>query len=95
MRKVLDGIAVLALLISGGIAGVGVYLYLYVTNPVNQDKAKAYVMEQVTGALPELIGGAMPSIPSVTGPAIPPLVGGDADEGVPSDFAVPEKVFPF
>jgi len=71
MRKVLDTFAVLSLILSGSIAGAGVYAYLYVTNPDNQDKAKSYVMKQVTDALPGLIKGSMPSIPDISGPAIP------------------------
>jgi len=101
MRKVLDGIAVLSLLISGGIAGAGIYLYFYVTNPVNQDKAKSYVMEQVTGALPGLIGDAMaipplPPLPSMTGPAIPSIGGEKTGESsAPANSFIPEQPFSF
>ena len=99
MRKLLDAIAVLSLLISGSIAGAGVYAYLYITNPDNQDKAKAYVMDQVKDALPDLIGGAMPSLPDISGPAIPfPSMNGSAGESEKTfteDFPVAPPSLPF
>ena len=80
MRKILDAAALLSLVLSGSIAGLGIYGYLYATNADNQDKAKAYVMDQVKSALPDLIGGGlsgiagspaggMPALPEMTGPA--------------------------
>ena len=90
MRKLLDVIAVVSLVLSGSVAGAGVFAYLYATNPANQEKAKQFVMDQVTDALPDLIGGAMPSLPDVSGPAIPMTPSGSSSSGLP----VPSP-FPF
>ena len=67
MRKVLDFIsvisAVLTLFMSGGV----LYSYFYITNPVNQEKTKGYVMDEIKKMLPDV----MPKIPTGTGKAIP------------------------
>jgi hypothetical protein len=94
MRKLLDVIAVVSLVLSGSVAGAGVFAYLYATNPANQEKAKQFVMDQVTDALPDLIGGAMPSLPDVSGPAIPMTPGGSAGAGAAGGLPVPSP-FPF
>ena len=67
MRKAIDFIslisAVLTLTMSGGL----IYSYLYIKNPVNQEKTKAFVKDEIKKMLPDL----MPKMPTGTGNAIP------------------------
>ena len=71
-RKIVDIAAVASLVISGGLLGTAIFTYSYVTNPTNQEKAKAYLIKQVSGGLTD----SLPSIPSVTGGAQVPGLGG-------------------
>ena len=67
MRKAIDFIslisAVLTLTMSGGL----IYSYLYIKNPVNQEKTKAFVKDEIKKMLPD----QMPKMPTGTGNAIP------------------------
>ena len=67
MRKAIDFIslisAVLTLTMSGGL----IYSYLYIKNPDNQEKTKAFVKNEIKKMLPDL----MPKMPLETGNAIP------------------------
>ena len=67
MRKAIDFIslisAVLTLTMSGGL----IYSYLYIKNPDNQEKTKAFVKDEIKKMLPDL----MPKMPTSTGKAIP------------------------
>jgi len=72
MRKVLDAIAVLSLILSGSLVAASVGGYLYIKNPVNQDKLKDHLLKEVTGAVPGLVKGSLPeTLPKTTGPALP------------------------
>ena len=72
MRKILDGIAILSLVLSGSLVGTTLYAYLYITNPVNQEKIKAQLLKDITGAVPGLVKGSLPSaLSKSTGPALP------------------------
>tara|TARA_R100001443_G_scaffold42259_1_gene55589 strand:- start:241 stop:504 length:264 start_codon:yes stop_codon:yes gene_type:complete len=62
VRKILDGIAVLSLLLSAGTIASGTYAYLWIINEDNQNMIKEKVMKQVMSSI---------SIPSLSGPALP------------------------
>ncbi len=76
MRKILDIAAVVSLVLSGGIAAIGLFGYIYISSPANQEKLKGYAVEQLTGSMGDLMKGAMPSLPKTTGPAVPSLTDG-------------------
>ena len=63
MRKVLDGLAVAAFLLSAAVAGGGVYGYFWITSEDTQEMLKEKAIDAVKSSLP--IPG------SLTGPAIP------------------------
>lgn len=67
MRKFLDCISVISAVITLSMSGGILYSYLYITNPVNQEKTKGYVMDEIKKMLPDL----MPKMPTGTGNAIP------------------------
>ena len=72
MRKILDGIAVLSLILSGTLVGGTFFAYFYITNPVNQEKLKNHLLKEVTGSVPGLVKGSLPkALPKTTGPALP------------------------
>ena len=67
MRKLLDCISVISAVLTLSMSGGILYSYLYITNPVNQEKTKGFVMNEIKKMLPEL----MPKMPRGTGKAIP------------------------
>ena len=67
MRKLLDCISVISAVLTLSMSGGILYSYLYITNPVNQEKTKGFVMNEIKKMLPEL----MPKMPTGTGKAIP------------------------
>ena len=62
IRKILDGVAVVAFLLSASIAGGGIFGYLWITNEDNQKMLQDKAMEKVMGAI---------KLPSLSGPALP------------------------
>ena len=62
IRKILDGVAVLAFLLSASIAGGGIFGYLWITNEDNQKMLQDKAMEKVMGAI---------KLPGLSGPALP------------------------
>ena len=77
MRKIIDGLALFAGVVSLAIVGTGGYAYL------QREAIKENVKSRVTGAITELLSDALPvaidaevpKIPKATGPAIPTLPG--------------------
>ena len=67
MRKLLDCISVISAVLTLSMSGGILYSYLYITNPVNQEKTKGFVMDEIKKMLPEL----MPKMPTGTGKSIP------------------------
>ena len=67
MRKFLDFITVISAVLTLSMSGGILYSYFYITNPVNQEKTKGFVMDEIKKMLPEL----MPKMPTGTGKAIP------------------------
>ena len=68
MRKILDLVAVISLVLSGTMVGGTLFGYMYLTSEKGQNQIKELVMNQVKDQLPGLVGGAMPSM---TGKALP------------------------
>jgi len=62
MSKFLPILSVVSFLLSVGLAGGGLFGYLWISNEENQEKIKKQVVDQVTKSLP---------IPSLSGPALP------------------------
>ena len=62
IRKILDGVAVLAFLLSASIAGGGIFAYLWITNSDNQKMLQDKAMEKVMGEI---------KLPGLSGPALP------------------------
>ncbi len=62
IRKILDGVAVVAFLLSASIAGGGIFGYLWITNEDNQKMLQDKAMEKVMGAI---------KLPGLSGPALP------------------------
>ena len=62
IRKILDGVAVLAFLLSTSIDGGTVFGYLWITNEDNQKMLQDKAMEKVMGAI---------KLPGLSGPALP------------------------
>tara|TARA_R100001082_G_scaffold58855_1_gene32621 strand:- start:162 stop:419 length:258 start_codon:yes stop_codon:yes gene_type:complete len=62
IRKILDGVAVLAFLLSASIAGGGLFAYLWLTNSDNQKMLQDKAMEKVMGSM---------KLPGLSGPALP------------------------
>ena len=62
IRKILDGVAVVAFLLSASIAGGTVFGYLWITNKDNQKMLQDKAMEKVMGAI---------KLPGLSGPALP------------------------
>ena len=60
--KILDGVAVVAFLLSASIAGGGIFGYLWITNEDNQKMLQDKAMEKVMGAI---------KLPGLSGPALP------------------------
>ena len=67
MRKLIDGITLISALLTLTMTGGVIYSYLYITNPVNQEKTKNLVKKEIKKMLPDV----MPKMPEVTGNAIP------------------------
>ena len=55
MRKLLDCISVISAVLTLSMSGGILYSYLYITNPVNQEKTKGFVMDEIKKMLPELM----------------------------------------
>jgi len=62
IRKILDGIAVLAFLLSASITGGTIFGFLWITNEDNQKMLQDKAMEKVMGAI---------KLPGLSGPALP------------------------
>ena len=62
LRKILDGVAVVAFLVAASIAGGGIFGYLWITNEDNQKMLQDKAMEKVMGAI---------KLPGLSGPALP------------------------
>lgn len=65
MRKIIDGLAVAAFLLSAAVAGGGVYGYFWITNEDNQKELMDSAVEKIKGNLP------IPTVPKATGKALP------------------------
>ena len=70
MQKIINAIAIASGVSVLAIVGAGGYVYLNRTSII--EGVKENIMEQVTGALPGVIGN---SLPSLTGPVAPDGVG--------------------
>ena len=68
VRKILDAVACLALLISAGLAGSSFILYRYVSSPQFEEQVKEKIMGQVSNIVPKSIEK---SIPKTTGISMP------------------------
>ena len=68
VRKILDGVAVLAFLLSAGLAGGSYFGYKYVTSPQGQAKIKNAIMGDLKKMMPTAIDQ---KLPKATGPALP------------------------
>ena len=68
VRKILDGVAVLAFLLSAGLAGGSYFGYKYVTSPQGQAKIKNALMGDLKKAMPSQI---KKQLPKVTGLGLP------------------------
>ena len=62
MKKLLPIFSVVSFLLSIGLAGGGLFGYLWITNESNQEKIKKQLVDQITKSLP---------IPNLSGPALP------------------------
>ena len=60
-QKIVNGIAILSLLLSGGLAGGTYFGYKYVTSPQFKNKIKNALLGDVSKVLPSTIGAQMPS----------------------------------
>tara|TARA_B100000287_G_scaffold144271_1_gene136176 strand:- start:8303 stop:8515 length:213 start_codon:yes stop_codon:yes gene_type:complete len=67
VRKILDGVAVLAFLLSAGLAGGSYFGYKYVTSPHGQAKIKKAIMGDLKKMMPSAIDK---KLPKMTGPAL-------------------------
>lgn len=77
MRKIIDGLAIFAGVVSLAIVGTGGYVYLQreeITENVKSRVTKA-ITAALKDALPVAIDAEVPKIPKATGPAIPTLPG--------------------
>tara|TARA_R100000458_G_C8184941_1_gene180661 strand:- start:339 stop:548 length:210 start_codon:yes stop_codon:yes gene_type:complete len=59
MRRLIDSLVFLNSVVLLLLGGFGIFAYLYVSNPANQDKAKAYLTEQLLNSVP------VPEIPEI------------------------------
>tara|TARA_B100001057_G_C22814386_1_gene936767 strand:+ start:557 stop:802 length:246 start_codon:yes stop_codon:yes gene_type:complete len=73
MRKIIDGLAIFAGLVSLSIVGAGGYVYMQRAEITESIKSKvtAEIGKAIGGALPVALDGAMPDIPSTTGLPLP------------------------
>ncbi len=69
MRKIIDGLAVAAFLLSAAVAGGGVYGYFWITSEDTHDMLKEKAIDAVKSSLP-IPGGKMVA-PKATGGALP------------------------
>ena len=62
MQKVFNALSAVAFLLVLAIGGSGVFTYLWITNPVTQEKLKGKVVEEIKGSLkiPGMTNGAAP-----------------------------------
>ncbi len=62
MQKVFNALSAVAFLLVLAIGGSGVFTYLWLTNPVTQEKIKGKVVEEIKDSLkiPGMTGGAAP-----------------------------------
>ena len=67
-QKIVNAVAILSLILCGGLAGGAYFGYKYVTSEQFKIKMKNSLMGSVTKALPSVVGGQMPKS---TGPGIP------------------------
>jgi hypothetical protein len=67
-QKIVNAVAILSLVLSGGLAGSAYFGYKYVTSEQFKNKIKNSLMGGVTKALPSVVGEQMPKI---TSPGIP------------------------
>ena len=67
-QKIVNGAAVLSLILSGGLAGGAYFGFQYVKSPQFQTKVKNMIMGDLQKGLPSAIKGTMPK---TTGPAMP------------------------
>jgi len=59
VRKILDAVACVALLISASLAGGSFFLYKYVSSPQFEEQVKKKIMKEIK--LPSLSGPALPT----------------------------------
>ena len=79
MQKVVNIIAIASGVVSIGVVGSGLYVYLQRDKLV--DSVKSQVLKSVTGSLPGVVDTTMPKM---TGPALaPPSAGGAPGFGIP------------
>jgi len=67
-QKIVNGAALLSLVLSGGLAGGAYFGFQYVKSPQFQTKVKNMIMGDLQKGLPSAIQGKMPQM---TGPAMP------------------------
>lgn len=67
MRKLIDAITLVSALLTLTMTGGVIYSYLYITNPINQEKTKNLVKKEIQKMLPAL----MPKMPKVPGNSLP------------------------
>ena len=65
MRKIIDGLAVAAFLLSAAFVGGGVYGYFWIANEDNQKELMDSAVEKIKENLP------IPTVPKTTGKALP------------------------
>ena len=63
-QKIVNGAALLSLILSGGLAGGAYFGFQYVKSPQFQNKIKNQLMGELKGALPNVVGGQMPKLTS-------------------------------
>ena len=83
MQKLVNVVALLSGLVSLGVVGGGVYLFLNKDAMIEDVRVKVTteVTKAVTEALPGMVDSAMPNLPSATGDVmnqtnVPPVTGG-------------------
>lgn len=73
MRKIIDGLAIFAGLVSLTIVSAGGYVYLQREELAEKAKSRVTkaIQSALTDALPVAVDQALPELPTSTGPALP------------------------